>query len=402
MGRAMTIGERVAWYRGRRGLSQDVLAGLVGRTTDWLSKVENGRANLDRLSVITSLAQALDVTVGDLLGERSLMEWPSAAPQRTVTQLRETLMDYASLTLALSDAPPMPLTQLRSGVEGVWSAYQASRFGYVTTVLPRLLTGAHAAVREATDEAARCEADRLLALTYHAAAATLGKVGEGELAWIASDRGLAAAEASGDRTVVASLLRSVAHSMLSNGRPGPAADIVSRATDRLTRGDQPDDPTWWSLLGSLYLVGAMAAARADQAAEARIFLARARGAGAQLGHDANHAWTAFGPTNVAVHDVSVAIELGDLQVALHLAPRVDSRALPVERRVRHLLEVARVYHLANRPDDAVRVMLEAEHDSSEQVRYHYIARELVTTWMRNRSTRQLPQVDGLARKLHLV
>jgi transcriptional regulator with XRE-family HTH domain len=257
MGRAMTIGERVAWYRGRRGMSQEVLSGLVGRTTDWLSKVENSRANLDRLSVITSLAQALDVSVGDLLGERSLMEWPGAAPQRTVTQLRETLMDYASLTLALSDAGPMPLPQLRSGVDGVWSAYQASRFGYVTAVLPRLLTGAHAAVREAADDEGRREADRMLALAYHAAAATLGKVGEGELAWIASDRGLAAAEASGDQTIVASLLRSVAHSMLSNGRPGPAADIVSRATDRLTQGEQPEDPAWWSLLGSLYLTGAM-------------------------------------------------------------------------------------------------------------------------------------------------
>jgi hypothetical protein len=42
----------------------------------------------------------------------------------------------------------------------------------------------------------------------------------------------------------------------------------------------------------------------------------ARQAGAQLGHEANFAWTAFGPTNVAVRDVSVALELGDFQVAL--------------------------------------------------------------------------------------
>ncbi|NBE82739.1 hypothetical protein GVV04_17515 [Micromonospora sp. NEAU-HG-1] len=27
----LTIGERVAWYRYRRGLSQEVLAGLIGR-----------------------------------------------------------------------------------------------------------------------------------------------------------------------------------------------------------------------------------------------------------------------------------------------------------------------------------------------------------------------------------
>jgi transcriptional regulator with XRE-family HTH domain len=53
----LTPGQRVAWHRVRRGLSQEVLAGLVGRTEDWLSKIENDRAPLDRLSVVRSLAK---------------------------------------------------------------------------------------------------------------------------------------------------------------------------------------------------------------------------------------------------------------------------------------------------------------------------------------------------------
>jgi hypothetical protein len=79
------------------------------------------------------------VTVGDLLGEPSLVEWSGAAPERTVTLLRETLMDYPSFTPFLSDSEPAPIAELRSGVETAWSAYQSSRFGYATTVLPRLL-----------------------------------------------------------------------------------------------------------------------------------------------------------------------------------------------------------------------------------------------------------------------
>ena len=55
MTESLTIGERVAFYRRRRGLSQEVVAGLVGRTEDWLSKIENNRAELDRLSVIRKL-----------------------------------------------------------------------------------------------------------------------------------------------------------------------------------------------------------------------------------------------------------------------------------------------------------------------------------------------------------
>lgn len=38
----MPIGERIAIYRRRRGLTQLVLAGLIGRSESWLSQVERG------------------------------------------------------------------------------------------------------------------------------------------------------------------------------------------------------------------------------------------------------------------------------------------------------------------------------------------------------------------------
>lgn len=41
-GDQLSIGERIAFYRHRRGLSWVVLANLVGRTEDWLSKIERG------------------------------------------------------------------------------------------------------------------------------------------------------------------------------------------------------------------------------------------------------------------------------------------------------------------------------------------------------------------------
>ncbi|WP_405114082.1 helix-turn-helix domain-containing protein [Micromonospora sp. NBC_01405] len=50
----LTFGERVAWYRYRRGVSREVLAGLIGHTAFWLGKIENNRIELDRLSVIKS------------------------------------------------------------------------------------------------------------------------------------------------------------------------------------------------------------------------------------------------------------------------------------------------------------------------------------------------------------
>ncbi|WP_329110720.1 helix-turn-helix domain-containing protein [Micromonospora sp. NBC_01699] len=71
---SLTLGERVAWYRRRRGPSQEVVAGLAGRTADWLGKVENNRIELDRLSVIKTLADVLDIAPGDLLAEPSLIK----------------------------------------------------------------------------------------------------------------------------------------------------------------------------------------------------------------------------------------------------------------------------------------------------------------------------------------
>jgi transcriptional regulator with XRE-family HTH domain len=399
-GQDLTIGERVAWYRTRRGLSQAVVAGLVGRSVDWLSKVENGRHVLDRLSVITSLATALDVTVSDLLGEPLLLEWTRGTSTRAMTQLRDSLMSYTSLTGVLADEVETTPADLRAGVEATWAAYQGGRFGYVATTVPGLLAAARWLGHHGSSDADRLEGQRMLALGYHAAAAMLPKVGEKDLAWIAADRGLAIAESTQDPTVTASLMRSVAHSLLSTGRYSAAADVVTRCTDRLSAWAR-DDPTWWSLLGSLDLVGAVAASRADAPAEARTFLARARRASQRIGYDGNHAWTAFGPTNVDLHEVSVALELGDLQLALRLVPGVDARALPVERRVRHGLEVARVYALAGRPDEAVAATVDAERVAPEQVRYHFIARELVASWMRDPRTRGRRDVAGLARRLRL-
>ncbi|MFF7356732.1 helix-turn-helix domain-containing protein [Streptomyces filipinensis] len=42
LGDHLSIGERIAFYRERRGYTQPVLAGLVGHRTDWLSKIERG------------------------------------------------------------------------------------------------------------------------------------------------------------------------------------------------------------------------------------------------------------------------------------------------------------------------------------------------------------------------
>ncbi|MFC5142354.1 helix-turn-helix domain-containing protein [Actinomycetospora rhizophila] len=136
MTESLTIGERVAFYRRRRGLSQEVVAGLVGRTEDWLSKIENNRAELDRLSVIRKFADVLDVSLGDLLGEPTFLDWTADSGTATVTALRTALMDYRQLNPILrrtgSTAEAPAIAHLERDVADVFDAYQAARFGFVT------------------------------------------------------------------------------------------------------------------------------------------------------------------------------------------------------------------------------------------------------------------------------
>ncbi|WDV51764.1 helix-turn-helix domain-containing protein [Streptomyces coeruleorubidus] len=398
----LTIGERVAWYRRRRGMSQEVLAGLVGRTVDWLSKAENNRIELDRLSVIKSLADALDVTLGDLLAEPTLLDWTADSGTRTVPALRSALMNYRQLTPLLgvtTEGEPTSLDELRSSVAEVWDAYQDSRYAFATRHLPLLLADALIAAQAYRE---REQAHELMAMTYQGAAMVLTKLGEADLAWIAADRGLAAAQQSGNAVVTGSLFRSVAHCLLSTGRFDAATQLVGDAGEYLRPGLDNANPEFLSIYGTLFLAGSMAAARAEDRATTQSFLAEADQAARRLGADANHVWTAFGPTNVAIHRVATAAELGDMQVAVDLGPQIDTSALPTERRTRHNLEVARALSAHNRMDDALAKILEAESWAPEQVRNHYLARELVLTWVRNQRGRPSRSLADLANRLHVI
>jgi hypothetical protein len=157
-----------------------------------------------------------------------------------------------------------------------------------------------------------------------------------------------------------------------------------------------------SLYGSLFLVGAMAAARTEDPAEARRMLAQADQAASRLGGDPNHLWSAFGPTNVAIHRVSVAMETGDAQIAADLGPRVRVDNMPTERRIRHQLEVARALNATNRADRGLALLLEAEQAAPEQVRYHFLSRHLVVSWLRNARVKPSPELQGLADRLHVA
>src|SRR4051794_32077030 len=64
----LPIGRRVAYWRSRRKMSQQVFADRLGKSKSWVDKVERGVRRLDKFSVVYEIADVLQVDVQLLLG----------------------------------------------------------------------------------------------------------------------------------------------------------------------------------------------------------------------------------------------------------------------------------------------------------------------------------------------
>ena len=123
---------------------------------------------------------------------------------------------------------------------------------------------------------------------------------------------------------------------------------------------------------------AVVAARLNDPDAAYSHLERARQAAARLGEGRNDYNTEFGPANVALHEIAVAVELGDAGRALRSAAAVDTSGLSAERRARMLIDVARAHAQRRQVSEAVAALRQAEGITPEQVRAHDRVRQLVS------------------------
>lgn len=228
----------------------------------------------------------------------------------------------------------------------------------------------------------------------------LTKVGQSDIAWIAAERGFNAAEGSASPSVRASLLRSVAFALHSTGRFEPAMDLVESGAGYLQAEIAGNDAAL-SVYGTLLLVGSMAAARFGDGSRTAGYLQEADSAAQRLGTDSNCLWTAFGPTNVAIHRVNTAMELGDVQTALDSGLSLNTDKVPAERQVRYLLDIARAYSLTGNRDEALRTTLTAERIAPEQVRQHYLTRRIVMTLMQSTPRKPTIELERLADRVRV-
>lgn len=379
-GDALSVGERIAFYRRRRGLTQVVLAGLVGRSEDWLSKIERGERPLRRLDVLAELATALRVTVGDVVGQPTFVEGDAQRDDDDVRAVRDALMTPQRLSRVLFGAVPSESVDAATSArvtEHFWADFQAGRMGRVVGALPSLISSAQALEDSATPSAR--DGWAVSARVHHLVASTMSKIGEAALAWTAAERAMQAADKSDDLLVLASAARSGTHALLSVGRYNDAMHLGQTAASWLAGHVKNGDTDALSLLGMLFLRSAVAAARERDRAETLGLLAQARTAAERLGRDMNCWYTGFGPSNVVLHELSTSLDLGDVAKVLEHGLPVRVGALPVERATAHHIDMARALSYAARDEEATIALVNAEAKAPQLVRRSASARETIRT-----------------------
>jgi hypothetical protein len=184
----------------------------------------------------------------------------------------------------------------------------ASRYRELAPLIARLIPELEQAVRASAAPELTEAARELLTDTYQVVAAMMAKLGETDAAWIAADRAAFAAEMLHDRLAVAASLFRMAHVFLTFARlarPRLSPAPLSAARDEQAH-ETPTTETL-SLCGAFHLVLAIAAARDNDRAQAHEHLNQAHMIAKRIGEDRDDFGTEFGPTNVALHAVGVAV-----------------------------------------------------------------------------------------------
>lgn len=407
----LEVGRRVAHHRRRRGLSQPLFAQLVGRSTAWVSGVERGKYHLDRLSLLSKLAGALDVTVGDLLPDG--VRWGTEEPTmgEDPTGLVALLGTYPVIAALYGDPPgPVDLDDLEARIDALAALGQSADHAAVAAALAEILPLADAAtitdspVVRHPQSAFETRPYVLWSRAYGIAAPVLFYLGQSAAAWVAVDRAIRAAGRCDDPALMVSAVLRGARLFLIDGRWAQAQAAGQSVVDGLARVvSSPGAPiAEVALAGAGHLVLAAVAANRWNRGTAEDHLAAAARLAQQVGPDQRFYDTEFGPDEVAVHRVIVAVALEDAGDAVDLARELDTRPLTAERHARLLLHWARAEILRRKPDRAVALLMRADRLNPEQTAHHPLSwaalEDLGALVMRIHATGDLARLQSKVRR----
>ncbi|MFC5006954.1 helix-turn-helix domain-containing protein [Dactylosporangium cerinum] len=401
------FGALVADLRKQRGMTQGELAAELGRTSSWLSQVERGVQPVARLDVLRRLADGLGVSVQALQPDSPIApETPvrdeAVLPSNDLDQARLVISGHPVPEVLLSGeavAAPVSLSELRAAVDEIWALTHANQFAELSASIGPLVPRLERAARTAPDDE-RPALWSLLSRTYQALSAAFVRQDEPDAAWIAADRAINAAERSGEALHVFAGVFRLAQAFVRLKRVDQAEHAATTAVNALHQHtpDQAAAAEALSVMGSLHLVLALVHARAGNRAEARREIDRARQVALRLGSDRNDFNLEFGPTNVEIQAVSIAVELGDAGEAIDIGQQVDAEALSIERRARLALDMGRAYAQRRQTGEALACLLQAEELAPELIHTHVAARSAIRELILIAGRATSPELRALAER----
>jgi transcriptional regulator with XRE-family HTH domain len=395
MGEQESIGTNLRRIRRWRGLSLEAAAGLAGYSKAYLSQIENGLRNVDRRSTLHRLADALQVAPSDLTGQ----PYPSTGPSEAVghsaaSELRAVLRDI-EVGEPLTETVPRPLAELRAELTAADQACAASDYGLLGEPVPDLIGELHALAVGGSAEALRLLVDAL-----HIAFYLAKDLGHGDLAWMVAGHLHSTAEALGEpaRIALADFVR--AHATVGARARESGLAVAERRTAQL----QPDAGPGGEVYGMLHLSAALQSAVTGHEQRARDHLAEAGATAGRTG-EGSFGGLFFGPTNVGIWELSVALELGEHGRTAELARQVDVTAIPsAGRQATFYGDVGRgLAGVRGQETRAVEALRRAEKLASQRTRTNPYVRETVTALIRRaRRDAGSRELRGLAYRMGVV
>lgn len=402
----MSIGEQLVRSRILAGLTQEELAERSNTSIDVIRKLEQGTRANARLATLRDLANGCDAELSVLITPRAgFAPVEPGAPSGSIAGIRAAVTSGRLDALAeLAEPNDQPdLAAFSDSAATAWKVWQSGAYSMLGATLPTLIADAKHAARDLSggDQAV---AYGHLASAYEAAAGVAIMLGHEDLAWLAAERAIAAADESGDPVATASTRHWAAWILRRRGQYHECVTVATHAAERhepsLMRASAAELAVW----GGLLVNASGAAARDGNLATADDLLSVARGASGRLGTDRSDRWSVFGPRLVEQTAVTNAAEIGDYELAVSLADRVDATAgtLPPTWEARYLLSLAAAQAEIGRDGDAVQTMTTAADTAPEWVRYYRLARDVGTDLLVRAGPRRSAQLDNLARRLDLV
>lgn len=365
------IGRRIGRYRDLLGLTQQELADTVGVSRSYVAMIERGERAVTKRSLLIRFASALGVAVTDLTGQptrpRSRDDMHIAALASTVRQALDEDPDGHGTT-------PRPADVLARAVDEAMRARMFCDYARLCVLAPGLVRDARLLA-----EAGHVDGLRMFAQAAVTAAFAIKPFGYVDLATRLGERALRAAEQAGDAVCAAAARFAIAQAALAGGCRRRSYHLAESAAVELSDGGDDDARAWYGLLHLHAALSAGALGRGDTA-EAHLDEA-ARIAS----HVAGDPWRMeFGPTNVRLWRVGVALENGQPERAPVLAAGVDPSGLRTpHRRARLHIDSGRGAFLAGDHTGAVRHFLAAVDIAPVEVRGRATVEEMVGQLVRS-------------------